>query len=626
MYYNPIRKNMKKGGRVALLSPDEIEKIYLAYAFKYSRGLNHYSYDSHECRKTVAYRLFNSAKLIQQTWRRYRMRPKSLASQIWEMVRNDGTPDDKKYLGMTSHVHYSLYDWAVEKKIQLWIRLCNETYKNVLKILYQRGYIIIRGSDWSNQLKWLQNPDYYRIDKDNIEYLIRVTECEKYKDNAWSIKSICERGVAKVEALLLQESFDTLCGASVVYLTIEDNILPPYDKVREIVDRAVNSSLAKLTDLGRRTKVLEILPQVESGYISVRGLKALKVLNIDRELPLDHTQEEIEENLNMLKSKLEHPTTEADINLYGSLKQSLAGIESSDLTWRDPEASMVLSDNSDIVKNLGIVAKCVNFVEVFNNTKNARSMKNILHNKKWKESETDLVKITERILGIISEIWSNPAFMTSTSRSEQSEGTYIADVIIPLLRTSLSDLPNGTICLSTAERQSLASKARRNLGINEERMGKKPDVMGLLKQNEKIIELMYTESSRIICSKSKKEDDDVKLWRETLDGASFVSALCRPAGNQFGIVGIQVAGTTMYLNILVNDLAGIPRYFHLDHAEIPLSPHQSRLKSLIRLLLTLRNVMIVNKSLLVQALDQATSHPPRNVNPSPTVSTPPYNK
>ena len=83
---------------------------------------------------------------------------------------------------------------------------------------------------------------------------------------------------------------------------------------------------------------------------------------------------------------------------------------------------MVLSDNSDIVKNLGsrqknifmeprenmkcalpdsVVAKCVNFVKVFNNTKNARSMKNILHNKKWKESETDLVKITERILGIM---------------------------------------------------------------------------------------------------------------------------------------------------------------------------------------------------------------------------------
>ena len=73
---------------------------------------------------------------------------------------------------------------------------------------------------------------------------------------------------------------------------------------------------------------------------------------MDRELPFDHTQEEIEENLNMLKSKLkvtitpfrdflclkltsfcaQHPTTEADINLYSSLKQSLADIASSDLT------------------------------------------------------------------------------------------------------------------------------------------------------------------------------------------------------------------------------------------------------------------------------------------------------
>ena len=54
-------------------------------------------------------------------------------------------------------------------------------------------YIIIRGSDWANQLKQLQNPKYYHIDKDNIEYLIRVAECEKYKANSWSVKSICER-------------------------------------------------------------------------------------------------------------------------------------------------------------------------------------------------------------------------------------------------------------------------------------------------------------------------------------------------------------------------------------------------------------------------------------------------
>ncbi|CAB4430131.1 unnamed protein product [Rhizophagus irregularis] len=228
--------------------------------------------------------------------------------------------------------------------------------------------------------------------------------------------------VAKIEALLLQEPLDTLCGATVVYLTIEDNTLPPYDKVREIVDRAVSSTLSKIDDIVRRTKVLEILPQMEGGYTSVRGLKALKVLNMDREAPPDHTQEEIQQNLSTLKYKLEHPLSEADVNLYGSLKQNLVNITASDLTWRDPEASMVLSDDSDIIKNLGrrqksvfieprenmkselpdsVVTQCDMFVEIFNNSRVPNITRNEFHNKKWKESETELVKVVERILGAL---------------------------------------------------------------------------------------------------------------------------------------------------------------------------------------------------------------------------------
>jgi hypothetical protein len=89
-------------------------------------------------------------------------------------------------------------------------------------------------------------------------------------------------------------------------------------------------------------------------------------------------------------------------------------------------------------------------------------------------------------------------------------------------------------------------------------------------------------------------------------------------------VGIQVAGENLYLNVLMKDSSGIPRYFHLDHAEIPFTKNTPwHVKPLIRLLLTLRNIIIVNRSLLMQALVQANSHPPRNVNSSPTVSTPP---
>ncbi|RGB31572.1 hypothetical protein C1646_763910 [Rhizophagus diaphanus] len=78
------------------------------------------------------------------------------------------TPDRKKLLGITPHDTYSTPswptrddEWIIEKKWQLSVRLANR----------------------------LQNPDYYCIDKDNIEYIIRVTECEKYKANSWTNSS-----------------------------------------------------------------------------------------------------------------------------------------------------------------------------------------------------------------------------------------------------------------------------------------------------------------------------------------------------------------------------------------------------------------------------------------------------
>ena len=38
------------------------------------------------------------ATVIQQTYRNYKKRPESLAKQVWEIIRNDGTPDNMKCL------------------------------------------------------------------------------------------------------------------------------------------------------------------------------------------------------------------------------------------------------------------------------------------------------------------------------------------------------------------------------------------------------------------------------------------------------------------------------------------------------------------------------------------------
>ncbi|CAG8836820.1 25642_t:CDS:2 [Gigaspora margarita] len=133
-------KNVKNEGvpsrkSISLLSLDEIEKIYQTYWIMYSKGLAHYSYD--------------------------------YLYEVWNMVRNDGTPDKKKFLGITSHDikipddryvdyfgqkiqakdvpahyqkfpilfdHYTPYRWLEKKKEQLWKRLDLVSYIFALAI------------------------------------------------------------------------------------------------------------------------------------------------------------------------------------------------------------------------------------------------------------------------------------------------------------------------------------------------------------------------------------------------------------------------------------------------------------------------------------------------------------
>ena len=40
------------------------------------------------------------ATVIQRAYRNYKKRPESSAKRVWEAVRNDGTPDRKKFLGI----------------------------------------------------------------------------------------------------------------------------------------------------------------------------------------------------------------------------------------------------------------------------------------------------------------------------------------------------------------------------------------------------------------------------------------------------------------------------------------------------------------------------------------------
>jgi hypothetical protein len=108
----------------------------------------------------------------------------------------------------------------------------------------------------------------------------------------------------------------------------------------------------------------------------------------------------------------------------------------------------------------------------------------------------------------------------------------------------LKNLPFGkTAFISTSERQSLASVDKKGNGQMERQL----DIMFEFKYNKKVYELMFVECSRLSCTKRKELDDMVKLWRETNDGLYWARKGCKPEKEQFGIVGIQVAGKIISL-------------------------------------------------------------------------------
>ncbi|RIB04476.1 hypothetical protein C2G38_677534 [Gigaspora rosea] len=131
------------------------------------------------------------------------------------MVRNDGTPDEKKFLGVilrkiknpyTRQQHdlrsakiiaminkgynypspgeYKEYylpnNWIERKKEQLNNRLSLVSYIVAFIELHWHGYRIIEYSGWTYMLKWLSNPEYYHINKFGNESIVKSSEYALY--------------------------------------------------------------------------------------------------------------------------------------------------------------------------------------------------------------------------------------------------------------------------------------------------------------------------------------------------------------------------------------------------------------------------------------------------------------
>lgn len=271
---------------------------------------------------------------------------------------------------------------------------------------------------------------------------------------------------------------------------------------------------------------------------------------------------------------------------------------------RPPSMSIVKERCEDFVKNF----------DIRNMTPDKPDK--LSHDKSWKESEKIIEDVTKEVLILLEDIWINPAFDSEIAKS-LNEGTYQSTVILMLIRAILKNLPfKLSAFISTSERQSIASADRKGEG----KMGRRPDIMYVIKHKGVFFELMYVECSRLHCSERKKKDDEIKLWRECNDGMYWVRKVVKPDKDQFGIVGVQIAGNMLHLNVLIRDGLEIHRYYHLQSAEIPVRfSDVDVVTKFVETLLLLRNLIITNSSLLFHGSICSSQ---RQIEGSNTVDTP----
>ena len=141
------------------------------------------------------------ATVIQQAYRNYKKRPESSAKQVWEAVRNDGTPDRKKFLGILGYNQMvknpemqEEYDIACDEFHALFRKSYSKYIGiiNPIKLIppYEK-YVYCSSSRWIEVKKYqlrqrLNNIAYGAVDfyqRFTFELLSTIDYYEKYSKN-----------------------------------------------------------------------------------------------------------------------------------------------------------------------------------------------------------------------------------------------------------------------------------------------------------------------------------------------------------------------------------------------------------------------------------------------------------
>nr|CAG8660787.1 2184_t:CDS:2 [Entrophospora candida] len=220
-----------------------------------------------------------------------------------------------------------------------------------------------------------------------------------------------------IEKFLLEASLEAITPTTVIFQTIHGNgqILKLYKELEPAIRRGINTSIAKLDDGFQWNPCIRTIYKVSHESISSYALE----VGIELLLMANYNSEIVDKNLKELKKKLASPISDKDTELCDALLE-------------EPLKCMTPNLPSEIV------TKCVKFVNEYKNQyddKPENSRLNLIHDASWKDGISRQKKVVNNILAIINETWSNLVFLEAEfhNYNKMNEGTYVADVILPLI-------------------------------------------------------------------------------------------------------------------------------------------------------------------------------------------------
>ncbi|CAB4391228.1 unnamed protein product [Rhizophagus irregularis] len=226
----------------------------------------------------------------------------------------------------------------------------------------------------------------------------------------------------KIFNFLTTSPLEHITAFSVIFQAMEEEPLIKQDALRNIVNNAVNLATNTYSNnILAQNKLLMVSMQFDVAYESVRSLRDIEISNTI-ESPI--SREEIAKNMRELKSKLKGKSSQLAVEM----RQLLEKVNIDNLTWQKPLASQVISDDSDLVQDLTLMArqsfmklaqrmqatlpptiqeKCKTFIKDFRIENIDEFPQKLSHTGTWKEREEDLLQVTEEILDTLSNIWKN---------------------------------------------------------------------------------------------------------------------------------------------------------------------------------------------------------------------------